>query len=122
MWQFDSINNDKPMNEWLNNVNEEFMERFLRQRIERLEGNFNALLDAVGVSEGPEPYHMNRNIHFEGSSQHVTNASQYQLRCRLELAEQRFDRLKKSFENLESDAMSAAMKRMTDYWNAARAS
>lgn len=114
------IENYQPLGEWLNNVNEEFIERFLRQRIERLESRFNVLLEAMGVPEDPKPFVMNRNPGvWETDNHYVENAPQYQLRCRLELAEQRLDRITKSFENLESNAMGEAMKRMTEYWKSA---
>lgn len=104
------------MNEWLNNIHEDFIERFLRQRIEKLESSLTGLFESLGFAEDLDSYVMNRNLTV------IETSAQYQLRCRLEVIEQRYDRLQKNFKTLESDAMNEAMRRLTDWWNMNKAS
>lgn len=104
------------MQAWINNVQEEFIERFLRQRVERLENGLNELYRAIGVHEDIDAYLVNRSIGFEET------AGQYQLRCRIEILDQRMDRMYKAFKNLESDALCEAMRRLTEFQNIMKAS
>lgn len=104
------------MQQWVNNVHEEFIERFLRQRIERLESSLTDLLKLMGITEDIEAYTVNRNLSYEET------AGQYQLRCRVDILEQRLERLSRAFKNLESDALSAAMHRITEWHNLMKAS